>query len=266
MPRSPEPLGVSTRIAADARAMAEEAAEVLVAEIEAALAARGSAAVILAGGTTPREAYGLLAEAITARRIPVARLSWSFGDERWVPADQPQSNEAMARAALLDRIGAPPGTIRSWQAGTGDPVECARRYAGLVEASQGPQRNEPPDVLLLGLGADGHTASLFPGSIVRLPDGRAVPVGPDLPSVAAAVEPAGDRGWRLTLCPGYLRASRCAVFLVAGAEKAPALRRVREGDPALPGSWIRARRTIFIATRDAAGPDPEDLGRSFRHA
>jgi 6-phosphogluconolactonase/glucosamine-6-phosphate isomerase/deaminase len=80
------------------------------------------------------------------------------------------------------------------------------------------------------------------------------------------VQPAGDRGWRLTLCPVFLCTSRCTVFLVAGADKAPALRRLREGDPTLPGSWIRARRTVFIATRDACPRDPEDLGRGFRHA
>jgi 6-phosphogluconolactonase len=254
---------VQTLVAEDSGALAELASGILLENISNALFARGAARVILAGGGTPRETYSLLAAGISARGIPPTAVCWYFGDERWVPRDDPQSNERMARAALLEKIGAPEGSIRGWNAGVGDPVECARHYQ--EELEQG-MKGSSPDLLVLGLGADGHTASLFPGSTAWLPDGERIPVARDMPGVAAAVEAGADKGWRLSLCPRYLRTARSVVFLVAGADKSPALRRVLAADPATPGAWIRGESTRYIATRDAAGPERPQYGQEIRHA
>jgi 6-phosphogluconolactonase len=233
------------------------------ASIDEALRSRGRALIVLAGGNTPRETYRLLARAMAERRVLADRVTWLFGDERWVPVHDPQSNEGMARACLLDPVAAPPDTVISWEAGRGDPVECAARYSAKAREVMG---GKEADLVFLGMGADGHTASLFPDATVHLSAGRSVAVGPDIPGFAAAVSSPTARGWRLTLCPGALSAARTVMFLVAGDEKAAALRRARAGDPATPAAWIRGNTTMFLVTRDALGPEAAEFGRDIRHA
>ena len=125
---------------------------------------------------------------------------------------------------------------------------------------------DAPDLLILGMGADGHTASLFPGATAHLPGGARVLVSSDLPVEAAAVEGVAERGWRLTLCPVFLRTSRCVVFLVAGQDKAPALRRARAGERGTPAAWIRGATTWFLVTREAMGSEEPGYGREVLHA
>ncbi|MGD0727304.1 MAG: 6-phosphogluconolactonase [Spirochaetia bacterium] len=260
----PPPLP-QTLVVEDARALAEQASSLLLSTIEDSLTARGHARIILAGGDTPRETYALVGEGLRTRKVPVERLAWFFGDERWVNRSHPRSNEGMAREMLLGRIGAPEVTIHSWDAGWGNPVECARLYGRRVRELMGSPA-DAPDLLILGLGADGHTASLFPGATAHLPGGARVPVSPDMPGEAAAVQGIAERGWRLTLCPVFLRTSRCVVFLAAGADKAPALRRARSGESATPAAWIRGAATWFVATREALGTEEPGYGREILHA
>jgi 6-phosphogluconolactonase len=234
--------------AADPQDLAEQAGAFILSRMTAALRNRGRAQVILAGGGTPRLTYAVLAGGL-AGAAGREHVSWFFGDERWVQADHPDSNEGMARAALLRPLLATEGAIHSWHAGVGDPVACAAAYARDVTRLMG-SPDSSPDVLVLGMGADGHTASLFPGSSVRRPAGGSEPVAASLAGGAAAIEPAGARGWRLTLCPDILRTSRCVVFLVAGAEKAPAFTRATRGDAGTPAAWIRGAETVFFSTRD----------------
>ena len=248
---------------ADEEALAEAACTLALEKVQEALGERNRAIVVLAGGNTPRATYRLLARSIVRKRIPAERLLWLFGDERWVLVDDPQSNEGMARESLLHPIGAPASTVLSWEAGRGDPVGCAERYgAKAADAMLG----QNADLVFLGLGSDGHTASLFPDAMVHFSSGRTVAAGPQVPGFAVAVHSLTAKGWRLTLCPGVLNAGRTVVFLVAGAEKSSALKRTRGGDPATPAAWIRGERTVFMATRDALGIENADFGRDVRHA
>ena len=240
---------VETLVTADPESLAVTAADLLLRSIHDAIAARGRARVVLSGGSTPRATHRALARALRAE--PVERIDWFFGDERWVAVTDPDSNEGMARGTLLGDSGAPEATIHSWQAGGDDPRACAGRYAEIVRATVPP--GAPSfDVVLLGMGADGHTASLFPGATAFLPDGRDLPVSAALPGVAAAVtRPAAPSSWRLTLCPQSLSNSRMVAFLVTGADKASALAKARAGAADTPAAWVRGEKTYFIVTRDA---------------
>jgi 6-phosphogluconolactonase len=248
----PEAAGAQVIVADDLEALAEKASSLVLSFLGGALAQRGRARVFLAGGSTPRKAYARIASGILSGSLPVRQISWYFGDERWVPPDDQQSNERMARETLLGPIAAPEDSIRSWNAGVGDPVDCARRYGETLRAEL---KGERPDILLLGVGADGHTASLFPGATACLPDGQEVPVARDVSTrfPAAAIQGGGaPAGWRLTLCPDFLRTSLHVVFLAAGADKAGPVSRAVNGDTGTPAGWIRGVTTHYIVTRDAA--------------
>jgi 6-phosphogluconolactonase len=248
----PEAAGPRVVVVDDLEALAEEASSRVLSYLAESLAQRVRARVFLAGGSTPRKAYAKIASGILSQSLPVGQIAWYFGDERWVPPTDPQSNERMARETLLAPIEAPESSIRSWKAGDGDPVSCARRYGEALLAEPGAGR---PDILLLGIGADGHTASLFPGASACLPDGRTVPVARDISPQfpAAAIRGGGaPAGWRLTLCPDFLRTSRHVVFLASGADKAGRVRGAVNGDANTPAGWIRGVTTLYIVTRDAA--------------
>lgn len=250
-----------TRVYPDAEALGEAAASMVMERVSEGLAARGRAVVVLSGGNTPRETLRCLAAKMKTGETPVDRITWLFGDERWVPPSHGDSNEAMARETLLSRIGAPESAILSWNAGSGEPSECARIYAEEMEALG--LDEAPPNIVLLGLGADGHTASLFPDAAAVLPGGRRLPVSAELPGMTAAVL-RQDGTWRLTLCPAFLSASPLAIFLVTGRVKRESLKKALRSDPSVPASWIRSERIIFVVTRDALGEGPVDAPAAAR--
>jgi 6-phosphogluconolactonase len=201
----------------DAEAAARAAADRVVAAVERARSDRGVAHVALAGGTTPRRAYEILAS---------DALDWSnvhlwFGDERCVPPDDPESNYRMVREALLEPAGIPSEQVHPID-GTADPDQAARAYGASLPGRL--------DLALLGLGEDGHTASLFPGD----------PLLEDL-APARAVVASKPPPRRITLGLDVLRAARERIILAAGAGKADAVAAVLRGpDPAYPASLIDA--------------------------
>jgi 6-phosphogluconolactonase len=205
---------VRTVVHADAAAAASAVADAIVA---ASHAAGERFAIALAGGSTPQATYRLLAGPERAGAVAWHRWYVFFGDERRVPLDDPRSNYAQATAALLDHVPIPRDHVH--------PLVDADVYEGLLRSFFGASPDF--DVLLLGMGDDGHTASLFPGSIALLEADRWV-VAP--PEVVAGTE-------RLTLTLPALSAARRSLFLVTGAGKADALGRIAAGEP-LPAAAV----------------------------
>jgi 6-phosphogluconolactonase len=199
------------RVLDTAAALAETAAREVLAAAEEAVAARGRFTIALAGGATPRDSYELLALPPFRDRMPWGQTSVFFGDERGVGPDHPDSNYRMAYQALLSKVPVPPARVFRIRGEAEDPEEAAAEYARtLVQAFEN-RRGELPrfDLVLLGLGIDGHTGSLFPGSPVLKEVFR---------TVAAVHASAASIPQRFTLTLPILNAAARVVFLVAGAE------------------------------------------------
>lgn len=204
----------------DAAAMLDAAADAVTAIATASIAARGRVTIALAGGSTPRGLYQRLAGG-WRDRLDWTRVHIFWGDERCVPPTHADSNYRMAREALLDHVPIPAAQMHR-MAGEAEPEAAALDYAGVLAATIDGGSGERPvvfDLVLLGLGADGHTASLFPNRAAARETRRLV--------VAEHVDAA--RGWRVTLTPPVLNAARHVLVLVAGADKAEALAAVLEG-------------------------------------
>jgi 6-phosphogluconolactonase len=201
------------------------AAERVAATLVEAIARRGRCRLVLAGGSTPRKLHGRLASSSFAGRVPWQDVEFFFGDERCVPPDDPSSNFAMAWQTLLEPLGIRESRCHRMRGEMG-AQEGARQYEEVLRPG------DPFDLVLLGLGADGHTASLFPGTAAVEETSRLVAPG------EAPAEPRE----RITLTLPAINAARSIVFLVAGAEKAEMLRAVR-GEPAKsrPASLVRQR-------------------------
>jgi 6-phosphogluconolactonase len=243
------------QVYADLQDLSEQAAQILAAAIEDDLSAGREPSVILAGGNTPRDCYRRLAELLQQIPDGSGRIHWFFGDERWVAQESRESNEGMIRSVLLAPLNIPEDHIYSWQAGMGSPIGRARQYEELLKAKFDDEQKYP-DLLVLGMGEDGHTASLFPdGWAMRggAPDPTrdAMPMSPNLPGLTAAVYAPGTQSFRLTMTAAFLRRSRRIFFLVSGENKRETLARVLKGDRELPASWMNLDHTRFLVTRDA---------------
>jgi 6-phosphogluconolactonase len=203
-------------IVADEAALAQLVAERFAAAAGAAIAARGRFAVALAGGSTPKAAYALLAREPLRSRVDWSRTEIFFSDERCVPPDDEASNYKMAAGALLNAVPLDPSRIFRMR-GEAEPQAAAREYAALLTDRLGslPQF----DLLMLGMGPDGHTASLFPGSD---------PFADDAALVRAPFVPAFVT-YRITLTPRAINAARYVQIATAGSAKAAALAAVLEG-------------------------------------
>lgn len=212
---------MSLTVCADASELALEAARRIAEAARAAVEERGRFAIALAGGSTPRLTYETLARPPYRETVPWRAVHVFWSDERCVPPDHADSNYRMARLALLDRVFLPPGNIHRIN-GELPPSDAARRYEAELRLL-----GEPPrlDLALLGLGADGHTASLFPGA-------RASPAG----AFVVAVHAPELRSWRVTLTPDALNLARRVLFLVSGEAKARALAATLQG-PRDPARW-----------------------------
>jgi 6-phosphogluconolactonase len=231
----------------DADALAEGAARAIGDVACRAVRERGRFMIALAGGATPRLTYTRLARSPWIDTLPWDRTWIFFGDERGVPPDHPDSNYRMAEETLLGKVPVPAGQVLRMAGERADLDEAAADYARALAAAFGTRRGELPrfDLILLGMGIDGHTASLFPGSPVLKEVFRPVVAV----HAAAAVIPQ-----RLTLTYPVLNHAAHVVFLVAGAEKARAVKAVLRDGAHLPAGLVRptAGRLLWMLDRPAA--------------
>lgn len=186
-------------------ALVARSRDLVVERVHAAVAARGRCTLVLAGGSTPKPLYAALNQA----SLPWAQMHILWGDERYVPLDHPDSNAGMAKAVWLDQVPIPAAQIYWPPTGEPTPEAAAALYNDTVASVLAPDPHL--DIVLLGMGDDGHTASLFPHTEALQVGDRQVTVGYK-----------GDNP-RLTLTASTLNQSRCVLFLVAGANKQTAL-------------------------------------------
>jgi 6-phosphogluconolactonase len=227
----------------DADSLAREAAKRVIARINEGT----RPAICLTGGSSPKRLYELLGGEALRGQIPWDRVHWFVGDDRFVPSDDPLSNIGMARKIFLDRL-APSKNVHAIPTDAPDPDAAARAYDNDLRAFYGANSLDPArplfDVVLLGVGPDGHVASLFPGQqhddrdrwVVGVPTANVQPFVP-----------------RVTLTVPALASCRQMLFLVSGPEKREIFARVRRGDD-LPATHMRSNvLTTWLVDRAAAG-------------
>jgi 6-phosphogluconolactonase len=227
----------------NAEALAQNVAEWLCA---LAQASDRDFAVCLSGGSTPRRLYERLAGPAIASRFPWRRVHWFWGDERFVPHDDPDSNYRMARDALLSRVPISSDIIHPIPTEDLSPERAAATYEATLKGFYGADVLAPDrplfDVTLLGIGENGHTASLFPGQ----------PALQETRRWAVAVADASPEP-RITLTYPALNSSRDVAFLATGAGKRDVVARARAGDRAIPAAMVRPiGRLHWFADRAAA--------------
>jgi 6-phosphogluconolactonase len=209
---------------ADAEEVATRAAAMFAAQATDAVAARGRFRVALSGGSTPRRAFELLASPRWNSRIPWGEVEIFWGDERYVSADDPASNYRMAREAFLDLVPLPAANIYPVPTGIQPAEAAASAYEKTIRQACASLDEVPRfDLIFLGLGANGHTASLFPAS----------PLLHEINRLVAADFVREMESWRITMTVPLLNRARTIAFLITGQDKAATLREVLRG-PYLP--------------------------------
>jgi 6-phosphogluconolactonase len=207
------------KVLPDAAGIAREAAERIVVSARHAIDARGEFSIGLSGGSTPKALYELLAGPYYRPQIDWPRVLIFFGDERCVPPNHPESNYRMANEALLSRVPVPGDNIYRIR-GEIDAQDAAKEYELVLQEKFGP--NGGLDVNLLGMGQDGHTASLFPGT-------DAVNEREHLVAANYAEHSTTGRSWRVTMTLPFLNRAHHTLILVAGPDKAARVAEVLEG-------------------------------------
>lgn len=259
-------LNPDVRILPDAPAVASAAARLLADSAAEAVRVTGRFAVALSGGSTPAALFAELRSARWASQVAWAAIHLFWGDERCVPPDHPDSNFRLAARELLEHVPIPTAQVHRIR-GEEDPRHAAREYDNLLRAfvAERPGTATGLDLVVLGLGEDGHTASLFPGTeAVREatddaqrsfvpaegPAGR----GQDTPWVSANYVPRLN-SWRVTLMPRAINSAGLVAFLVTGAAKADSLARVLAcsgDDAAYPARLVRPSRGRLVWLVDEA--------------
>lgn len=227
---------VKTEFLPDPGAVANRAAERIAHVAREAVAERGRCALALSGGATPWQAF----RALAGEDVPWDRVHLFQVDERIAPVEDPERNYFHLKEALIDRVPIPAANVHPMPVEAGDPGDGARRHEAILRDVAG----TPPvlDLVQLGLGEDGHTASLFPGdAALETIDSEVAVTGPHM----------GRR--RMTLTFPAIDRARCILWLVTGAEKAAALERLLAGDRSIPAGRVRCDRAVLLADIAARG-------------
>lgn len=244
----------------DAEALAQAAAALVAETTIDAVALRGRSTIALSGGSTPKRMGELLAEAPFRDRLPWDRLHFFWGDERWVPLDDPESNAGTAKRTFLDHVPLPPNNVHPFPTHLSSAHAAAVAYQDEIASTLSGGGGTPPrfELILLGMGDDGHTASLFPGTDA-LHERESFAVANPVPKLGTT---------RLTLTLPILNAGRTVAVLVGGAGKAEILAAVLDGpehpddlpvqsirpiDGALRWLVDRAAAKLLAAARPADG-------------
>jgi 6-phosphogluconolactonase len=233
-------------ISADAEALAHRVAQWIT---DLACHSDGRFSVALSGGSTPKRLYQMLAAAPLRDAVPWDRIHWFWGDDRFVPWDDPNSNYGMAREAMLAHAPVPAGNIHGIRY-AGGPADAARAYERELVAWYGADKLDPGrplfDVVLLGMGPDGHTASLFPGKPALDELSRWVTEVP-VPGLNPQVP-------RVTLTFPALASARSVAFVAAGADKKAMMDRALAGDRELPSARVRSQgELVWFVDKAARG-------------
>lgn len=231
------------RVLADAAAVAAAGAAFIAAAARSAIKRRGTFSLAVSGGHTP----WLMLQALADRDLCWQQVRIVQVDERVAPADSPDRNLGHLRAALLTRAPLPPANLYAMPVGDSDLAAAAARYARTLEALAG----SPPklDLVHLGLGADGHTASLVPGDPVL-----------ELTEAWVGITGSYQQRLRMTLTYPVLNRARTLLFVVTGDDKAAALLQLSGRDDAIPAGRITNRNIVVLADRAAAAYLPSASG------
>lgn len=232
----------SLKVLTDVNAIVSDATALIVDACRAEIAERGQFTIALAGGSTPKPLYEKLSE----QNLPWDKIHVFWGDERYVSATHPDSNEGMARRAWLDRVSFPAANLHPMPTQSIDPAESAQQYEAHLRSFFGTQDIPAFDLILLGLGDDGHTASLFPHTAVLNVCDRLIGVG------YRGSDP------RLTFTIPLINQARCVLFLVAGSSKQPALKAIFSADTdpfTYPARFIQPKGKLYWFLDQAAGEE-----------
>lgn len=225
----------------DRAAIVARALDLVLQAYETAISKHGRFTFVAAGGSTPKPLY----EALRARSLDWSKFHIFWGDERYVPVTDPQSNEGMTRSAWLDHVTIPPENIHPMPTGESSPEIAAHKYEQHLQAFFGTTQGQFPqfDLILLGTGDDGHTASLFPGTAALDVSDRLITVGQK------------DSQPRLTFTAPLINQAAQIIFLVDGAAKAQAVHAIMadQGDPNIhPARLIQGHVTWLLDQKAAA--------------
>ena len=226
----------------DKSALIERSLEIMLTKIEDAIAQRGIVTITLAGGSTPKPLYEKLAE----QDLPWEKIHVFWGDERYVPADHPDSNQGMARRAWLDQVPLPAANIHPMLTSATNPADAAAQHEAELQAFFKISAGAFPafDIILLGIGDDGHTASLFPHTEALQVRDRLITVGNK------------DGQPRITFTATLINHAHTVLFLVAGASKRPALDHIfapEDDDTLYPARLIQPQGELWWLLDQAAG-------------